>query len=137
MLTGSTGSIGEPLPIDAIEGGIPGLVDALGDDVHAAAEAIMTTDRVVKRSSAAVPIGDDVVHITAIAKGSGMIHPNMATMLAYVCTDAQCSAEDLQGILREEPAGTFNQISVDRSSSLFFQMSQCRQGRKQLSVTER
>ena len=117
VLTGSTGSIGDPLPIETIEAGIPALVEALGDDVHRAAEAIMTTDRVVKRSSAAVSIGDEVVYITAIAKGSGMIHPNMATMLAYVCTDAVCSAEDLQTVLKEATDASFNQISVDRDTS--------------------
>jgi acetylglutamate kinase len=117
VLSASTGTIGKPLPIDLVEGAIPTLIKALGEDPIEAAEAILTTDLVTKLSSRTIETPGGTVRITAIAKGSGMIHPNMATMLGFICTDADCAVEDLQAILKDATAGSFNQISVDRDTS--------------------
>ena len=117
VLTASTGSIGVPLAIPVIVAAVPKLVASLEDDVHEAAEAILTTDLVTKVSSRSVTIGDRDVRITAIAKGSGMIHPNMATMLAFLCTDASCQSAELEAILKDTVPATFNQVSVDRDTS--------------------
>lgn len=117
VLSASTGTIGKPLPIDLVEGAIPTLIKALGEDPIEAAEAILTTDLVTKLSSRTLETPGGTVRITAIAKGSGMIHPNMATMLGFICTDADCSTEELQAILKDATAGSFNQISVDRDTS--------------------
>ena len=117
VLTASTGTIGTPLPITPIVHAVPDLIKALTDDVHDAAEAILTTDRVIKVASRSIEIDDRVVRITAIAKGSGMIHPNMATMLAFLCTDAICQSAELDAILKDVVSATFNQVSVDRDTS--------------------
>lgn len=117
VLTASTGTIGVPLPIDTIKGALPRLVSALSEDVYDTAEAMLTTDKIVKVASRTLDFGDDTVRITGIAKGSGMIHPNMATMLGYICTDAECSPEELRSILQETVPGTFNQVSVDCDTS--------------------
>lgn len=117
VLTASTGGIGKPLPIDTIVAAVPRLVASLGADPEPAARAILTTDKVIKVSSRQVEVGGRTVTLTAIAKGSGMIHPDMATMLAFLCTDARCPAEELQAILSEAVRASFNQISVDRDTS--------------------
>ena len=96
---------------------MPTLVSGLTDDPFDAAEAILTTDLAVKLASRRIDCDGGVVTITAIAKGSGMIHPNMATMLGFLCTDAECSPEELAAILRPVTRATFNQVSVDRDTS--------------------
>ena len=117
IVSASTGSIGKPLPVDVVSSAMPKLVAALEDDVHAAAEAILTTDRVSKIASRSFDVDDVTVRITAIGKGSGMIHPNMATMLGFICTDAACQPAELQAILKDVVVHTFNQVSVDRDTS--------------------
>ncbi|MFV0401380.1 MAG: bifunctional glutamate N-acetyltransferase/amino-acid acetyltransferase ArgJ [Oscillospiraceae bacterium] len=120
VVVASTGVIGVPLPIGPIEGGIESLVKALdatekGSDDCAA--AIMTTDTAKKEIAVTVEIGDKTVTIGGICKGSGMIHPNMATMLAFVTTDAAISAGMLQKALSAVVKDTFNMVSVDGDTS--------------------
>lgn len=112
VLTASTGVIGVPLPVARIERALPGL--ELDPEVDAFAEAILTTDTRVKLSERTLPGGARVV---GVAKGSGMIHPNMATMLAYLFTDAAVAAEELRGRWHEVVSATFNQVSVDGCTS--------------------
>ena len=113
VLVSSTGVIGIPLPIDRIERGIVGITAELQDDPRVGAEGIMTTDTYPKAVSAGV--GDAT--ITWVAKGSGMIEPNMATMLAYVFTDAAVDAPALDRALRDAVAVSFNMLSVDTDTS--------------------
>lgn len=114
ILPSSTGVIGERLPIDRIIARIPGLKGQLKKDgLKSSAEAIMTTDTYPKFQSK--KIGD--ITLCAIAKGSGMIEPNMATMLSYVMTDAQIDPEDLQAILKRAVDVSFNMVSVDGDTS--------------------
>jgi acetylglutamate kinase len=96
---------------------MPALVAALGSDPNPAAQAIMTTDTVAKLASREVFVGGDRVRLLAIAKGSGMIHPDMATMLAFVLTDAAVSRDALDAMLRRAVDETFNMVSVDRDTS--------------------
>lgn len=117
VLTATTGGIGVPFPIEVVEAAVPALIAGLGPVVQPAAQAILTTDRVIKVASRAVRFGEHTVRLTALAKGSGMIHPNMATMLAWICTDAAAEPAELQAVLSEAVAGSFNQISVDRDTS--------------------
>jgi glutamate N-acetyltransferase/amino-acid N-acetyltransferase len=118
VLPFSTGVIGEPLPVDKITAALPAAVAALGDDNWlAAAKAIMTTDTVAKGVSRTVLVDGAEVHITGIAKGSGMIRPDMATMLAYICTDANVSRAVLQQILHDATRVSFNRITVDGDTS--------------------
>ena len=115
---GSTGVIGVPLPMDAIATGIPVLVSQLSrKGYHSAAQAIMTTDTRPKEIAIRETIGGKMVTIGGIAKGSGMIHPDMATMLGYLTTDAVISRTILQRILKEVIRETFNCISVDGETS--------------------
>jgi glutamate N-acetyltransferase/amino-acid N-acetyltransferase len=121
----STGIIGTRLPLDRVETGVAALAPALrGDDdgLGAAAEALRTTDSVTKIATASLvlpaPDGEPVtVTISGIAKGVGMIHPNMATMLSVVLTDAAIAPEVLWGILRPAAARTWDQLSVDGDTS--------------------
>jgi len=113
VLVSSTGVIGVPLPIEKIEAGLRGMTADLVDDPLVGARGIMTTDTHPKALSASV--GDAT--ITWIAKGSGMIEPNMATMLAYIFTDAAISATTLDGMLRAAAHVSFNMLSVDTDSS--------------------
>jgi glutamate N-acetyltransferase/amino-acid N-acetyltransferase len=121
----STGIIGTRLPLDRVEAGLGSLATALRDDdsgLEAAAEALRTTDSVVKVATALVvlpaPDGEPVtVTITGIAKGVGMIHPNMATMLSVLLTDAAIAPEILWGVLRPAAARTWDQLSVDGDTS--------------------
>ncbi|MDX8396232.1 MAG: bifunctional glutamate N-acetyltransferase/amino-acid acetyltransferase ArgJ [Mariprofundaceae bacterium] len=114
VLSASTGVIGEPFPIGRIAASMDEATDSLADDQwEAAAHAIRTTDIFAKWSSKKV--GDYT--ITGIAKGSGMIHPNMATMLAFVATDAPLTSEQLQPMLRRAANRSFNCISVDGDTS--------------------
>ena len=116
VLVGSTGVIGAQLPIDRIKAGISRLAEAKNDSLEAgtdASRAIMTTDTVNKELAVQVEIGGVTVTLGAMSKGSGMIHPNMCTMLGYVATDAVIEKEVLQKLLREDVVDTYNMISVD------------------------
>ena len=120
VVTASTGVIGLPLPIDKIVEGIQKSSTFLSDDRQGAidaAAAIMTTDTVPKEVSAHFMLGDKEVNIGAMAKGSGMIHPNMATMLAFVTTDLNISTEMLQKAMSESTLDSYNMISVDGDTS--------------------
>ncbi len=114
----STGVIGEPLNPDFITKALPALNAALGaDQWNAAARAIMTTDTFAKAARATAKIGRETVTIQGIAKGSGMIAPDMATMLAFVFTDAAIPAKVLQAMLSKSTARTFNCVTVDSDTS--------------------
>lgn len=120
VLVASTGVIGVSLPMDKIKNGIRQLAvqkDAAPTSAHTAAQAIMTTDTVPKQCGAIVEIGGKKVTISGMCKGSGMIHPNMGTMLAFLTTDAAISKEMLQKALRQDVQDTFNMISVDGDTS--------------------
>ena len=113
VLVSSTGVIGVQLPIDLIERGLRGMAGDLQDDPLVGAEGIMTTDTYPK----ALSVGVGEATITWVAKGSGMIEPNMATMLAYIFTDAQCDPDALDRILRRAVEVSFNMLSVDTDMS--------------------
>ncbi len=118
VLPFSTGVIGEPLPVERIEEALPALFESLDEaGWSAAAEAIMTTDTAPKGASWKGEIDGCDVTITGIAKGSGMIHPDMATMLAFVATDAAIAPELLQRALKRAVDGSFNSITVDGDTS--------------------
>jgi glutamate N-acetyltransferase/amino-acid N-acetyltransferase len=118
ILPFSTGVIGEQLPMTVIQQGIKNAVSNLSEDNWMpAANGIMTTDTVAKAISRTVSIGDQSVTINGIAKGSGMICPNMATMLAFISTDASMGAECLQQCLTEAVTDSFNAITVDGDTS--------------------
>ena len=118
IIVASTGVIGQPLDIAPIESGIPALVSALSADGDAAAqEAIMTTDTVPKSAAVEFTLGGRTCRLGGIAKGSGMIHPNMATMLVFITTDAAVSPEMLQRALSRDVKSTFNMTSVDGDTS--------------------
>ena len=118
VIIASTGVIGQPLPIEPIATGMKPLVDALsyegGEDCAA---AIMTTDLVAKYCAVTVDIGGKTVTVGGIAKGSGMIHPNMATMLVFITTDAAISSEMLQKAVGHDVQNTVHMISVDGDTS--------------------
>ncbi len=114
----STGVIGQELNIAAVEGGIPALAAALSENgSDDAARAIMTTDTVKKEIAVTTVIGGKTVTIGAIAKGSGMIHPNMGTMLAFVTTDCAITHDMLSEALHEIVPRTFNRVTVDGDTS--------------------
>ena len=118
VIVASTGVIGQPLEIEPIAAGIPQLAGSLSPDgCLSAAEAIMTTDTCPKKIAVEFTVGGKVCRIGGIAKGSGMIHPNMATMLVFITTDAAISAEMLQKALSSDIANTFNMLSVDGDTS--------------------
>jgi len=117
VVVASTGVIGQELPIEPIAAGLPSLVKGLGDSSIKAAEAIMTTDTKLKEIAFSFEIGSVECRIGGIAKGSGMIHPNMATMLAFLTTDCAISSEMLQKALSKDVDATFNMISVDGDTS--------------------
>lgn len=118
VIVASTGVIGQPLNIEPIKNGIPSLVASLSDNgSRLAAEGIMTTDTVVKEIAVEFEIGGKTCRIGGIAKGSGMIHPNMATMLVFITTDASISSQMLSKALRTDIASTFNMVSVDGDTS--------------------
>ncbi|MCI8371651.1 MAG: bifunctional glutamate N-acetyltransferase/amino-acid acetyltransferase ArgJ [Lachnospiraceae bacterium] len=120
VLTASTGVIGMQIPKDKIEKGIPLLKAALSHSTKAgtkAAEAIMTTDTRCKQCAVEIQIDGKTVTLGAMVKGSGMIHPNMATMLAVLTSDISISKEMLQTAMSEVVQKTFNMISVDRDTS--------------------
>ena len=118
VLPFSTGVIMEPLPIDRIEAGLPDAVAELAADHWArAAEAIMTTDTVAKAFSAQASIGGATVSVTGIAKGAGMIHPNMATMLGFIATDACIDAALLPELAKSLADASFNRVTIDGDTS--------------------
>ncbi len=117
VVVASTGVIGQPLNIEPIANGIPALVASLGNNSTDAAHGIMTTDTEVKEIAVEFEIGGKVCSIGGIAKGSGMIHPDMATMLVFITTDCAISPEMLQKALSSDIADTFNMVSVDGDTS--------------------
>jgi len=117
VLPFSTGVIGEPLPVERVVGGMPEALAALDADAwEAAAEGIMTTDTRPKGASRRVR-GEAEVTVSGIAKGAGMIRPDMATMLAFVATDAAVAQPVLDGIVARAVDGSFNCITVDGDTS--------------------
>lgn len=118
VLPFSTGVILEPLPVDKVIAGLPAAIANLKEDNWLnAAEAIMTTDIVAKGTSRQLQLGGKAVTITGISKGSGMIHPNMATMLGYIATDAAVSQSALEQIIQFAVNQSFNCITVDGDTS--------------------
>lgn len=118
VVVASTGVIGQPLDITPIADGIPALAAGLSsDNGAAAAEAIMTTDTVPKEIAVEFTLGGKTCRLGGIAKGSGMIHPNLATMLVFLTTDAAISAEMLQKALSTDVQSTFNMVSIDGDTS--------------------
>ena len=120
VLVASTGVIGKQLPIDKIKYGVTALSKVLGssrEDAKLAAEAIMTTDTKSKEIACTLELDGKQVTVAGMCKGSGMIHPNMCTMLCFVTTDAAISHELLQKALSEDVVDTFNMISVDGDTS--------------------
>ncbi len=118
IVVASTGVIGQPLDIEPIKNGIPQLVAGLGtENGQAAAEGIMTTDTVMKEVAVSFNIGGKECKMGGIAKGSGMIHPNMATMLVFITTDCAISTGMLQKALSSDIQSTFNMISIDGDTS--------------------
>ena len=118
VVVASTGVIGQPLNIKPIEAGIPALAGQLSENGSAdACAAIMTTDTKQKTVAVEFTLGGKTCHLGGISKGSGMIHPNMATMLVFLTTDAAVSAEMLQKALSGDIQKTFNMISVDGDTS--------------------
>lgn len=117
VVVASTGVIGQPLDINPIKDGIPALVKSLGNNSEEAAEGIMTTDTRLKQIAVSFEIDGVECKIGGIAKGSGMIHPNMATMLVFITTDCNISAPMLQKALSSDIKKTFNMVSVDGDTS--------------------
>lgn len=120
VLVSSTGVIGQTIRISAIEEGVPKLYDSLSrseEASDAAARAIMTTDTVKKEAAIEVCVGGKTIRIGGIAKGSGMIHPNMGTMLCFLTTDCAISAKMIKTALLETANVSFNRISVDGDTS--------------------
>ncbi|CAN5902454.1 bifunctional glutamate N-acetyltransferase/amino-acid acetyltransferase ArgJ [soil metagenome] len=114
LLTASTGVVGKPLPVEVIKSALPKLGSELSDSADDFARAVMTTDLVPKQTEHPLPGGAKIV---GVAKGSGMIHPNMATMLAFVMTDAVVSQADLRERWPDIVRRSFNQVTVDGDTS--------------------
>ena len=134
----STGVIGEQLPMDALKNGLSQiLVSGKAEDF---AEAILTTDTCTKTCVVTEEFGTDLVTMAGVAKGSGMIHPNMATMLAFITCDANISSSTLQAALSQHVETTFNQITVDGDTStndmVLVMANGCRQNEEILPDTE-
>ncbi|OQA35063.1 MAG: Arginine biosynthesis bifunctional protein ArgJ [Betaproteobacteria bacterium ADurb.Bin341] len=118
VLPFSTGVILEPLPVDRLVAGLPACFDDLkADHWHAAAHAIMTTDTVAKVASRRVRVGNAQVTVSGMAKGAGMIRPDMATMLGFVATDAGIAQSLLEALVKEAADASFNCITVDGDTS--------------------
>ena len=118
VLPFSTGVIAEPLPVEPIRQALPGLLAQLQDDNWlTAVEGIMTTDTVPKAVSRQLEVDGEKVTITGMAKGSGMIKPNMATMLSFIATDAEIAPAQLEQMLASAVSGSFNSITVDGDTS--------------------
>ncbi len=121
VLVGSTGVIGQPLNMQALRGGIEKAVSQLSSDTdagHMAEKAILTTDLISKEAVVRFPIGEQMVTVAGMAKGSGMIHPNMATMIGVIATDCAVSQPLLATILNRVTNRTFNRVSVDGETSV-------------------
>ena len=120
VLVGSTGIIGKQIPVDKIVNGVKVLVSKLSSSLesgHEAACAIMTTDTISKEIAVEIEVGGKTVVVGGMSKGSGMIHPNMCTMLGYITTDINISKELLEKALKADVVDTFNMISVDGDTS--------------------
>jgi glutamate N-acetyltransferase/amino-acid N-acetyltransferase len=120
VLPSSTGVIGVPLPVEKLISGLPSLLAVRGESaehVMAFAQAIMTTDTRPKIATAQLRIGETTATVLGVAKGAGMIHPNMATMLAYVVTDVEAPSKELSKLLKQAADRTFNRISIDGDTS--------------------
>ncbi len=117
VIVASTGVIGQPLDITPIKNSMEALKASLGENSADAAEGIMTTDTVQKEIAVSFEVGGVTCKIGGIAKGSGMIHPNMATMLVFITTDVAISPEMLQKALSKDIQNTFNMVSVDGDTS--------------------
>ncbi len=117
VVVASTGVIGQPLDIEPIKNGMEALKNSLGNNSKDAAEGIMTTDTVMKEIAVSFTVGGKECKIGGIAKGSGMIHPNMATMLVFITTDCAISSKMLQKALSTDIKNTFNMVSVDGDTS--------------------
>lgn len=118
VIVASTGVIGQPLDVNVIAKGIPSLVKSLSKNGNAeAVEGMMTTDTVPKEAAVEFTLGGKVCHLGGVAKGSGMIHPNMATMLVFLACDAAISPAMLQKALSTDVTKTFNMLSVDGDTS--------------------
>ncbi len=123
VLVASTGVIGVKMPLDRVEQGIEKAASELlqantsVEDAHLAALAIMTTDTVPKESACELRTEQGIVRLGAMAKGSGMIHPNMGTMLGFITTDADIPGDELQALLREAVEDSFNMVTVDGDTS--------------------
>ena len=117
VVVASTGVIGQPLDIEPIKNGLPELIAGLGDNSSAAAEGIMTTDTEQKEIAVSFEIDGVECRLGGIAKGSGMIHPDMATMLAFLTTDCAISSELLKKALSTDIRSSFNMVSVDGDTS--------------------
>ena len=118
VFSSSTGVIGEPLPHDRITAAVPALVASLTEEaILGAAQAIMTTDTYPKGASVTLQGEGGAIHIAGIAKGSGMIAPDMATMLVYIFTDAKITQAQLQRLVSRHVGATFNSITVDSDTS--------------------
>ena len=117
VLTASTGAIGSPLPVERMRAAMPALVAALGGDPLPAAEAIRTTDLTTKVAARTIELDGRPVQVVAIAKGSGMIHPQLVTMLGFIATDAAISPALLQATLARAVEDSFNTITVDGDMS--------------------
>jgi len=136
VFTASTGVIGEPLPHSRITAKVAELADGLrGDAIEAAAQAIMTTDTFAKGAGEQVQIGGKTISIAGIAKGSGMIAPDMATMLVYIFTDARIEQPALQSLLAELVDKTFNCITVDSDTSTSDSLMVCGTGASGVDAT--
>lgn len=117
IIIASTGVIGQPLDIEPFKKGIPSLTQCLKIDSEEVSEAIMTTDTAKKIVAVEFLIGDKLCRIGGIAKGSGMIHPNMATMLVFLTSDINISKQMLQKALSDDVKRSFNMVSVDGDTS--------------------
>ncbi len=117
VIVGSTGVIGQPMSLEPMEKGMPELAAGLGDHSDLAEDAIMTTDTVPKEAAVEFEISGVKCRLGGIAKGSGMIHPNMATMLVWVTSDAAITPEMLQKAVSEDVKTSFNMVSVDGDTS--------------------
>ncbi len=136
VFTSSTGVIGEPLPHDRIVAQLETLTGALhAGGIEDAARAIMTTDTFPKGASASVEIDGKTVSVSGIAKGSGMIAPDMATMLVYIFTDAKVEQSALQQMLGEQTGRTFNCITVDSDTSTSDSLLLCATGASGVDAT--
>jgi glutamate N-acetyltransferase/amino-acid N-acetyltransferase len=117
VLTASTGIIGQRMPLEKIKAGVDSFKDSLKKTADDFAAAILTTDLTIKQTSKMIVINGQEVIIHGAAKGSGMIHPNMATMLAFITTDAKISRGALQKMVKAATNASFNQITVDGDTS--------------------